>query len=39
MKEVLIGVTLAVLAAIVVPAMADHTSAPEPATQNLAAQR
>jgi hypothetical protein len=40
MKEVLIGVTLAALAAIVVPAMAAHTNAPlEPSAQHLAAQR
>ena len=42
MREVIIGVSLAVLAAIVVPAMAAHTSAPlEPAAQqaNPDAQR
>jgi hypothetical protein len=30
MKEVIIGLSLAALAAIVVPAMAAHTSAPLP---------
>jgi hypothetical protein len=42
MKEVLIGLSLAALAAIVVPAVAAHTSAPlEPAVQqaSLDAQR
>ena len=42
MKEVIIGVSLAALAAIVVPAVATHTTAPSaPAVQqaNLDAQR
>jgi hypothetical protein len=41
MRDVIIGLSLAVLAAIVVPAVAAHSSAPlEPAVQvNLVAQR
>jgi hypothetical protein len=42
MKEVMIGLSLAALAAIVVPAVAAHTSTPlEPAVQQagLATQR